>query len=83
MFTRTRTPTIMDGVVIRWTLVGYDRWAQPGEISASRNGVLISGSWPVLSDPEELATIKATLDEAVEAHRRLRRGDRMEEVDRG
>lgn len=69
MFTRTRTPTIMDGVVIRWRLDG--RW-HDGEISASRNGVVICGRWPTLSDPEAIATVKEVLDDAHRTHLALR-----------
>ena len=43
-FICTLTPTIMDGLVVRWDL---DGWGD-GQISASRNGVLISGGWPVM-----------------------------------
>lgn len=69
MFTRKETPTIMSGRVIRWQLN-----ADPfdGEISASRDGVLICGHWPVLSDPEALVEIKAILDEAQREHELMR-----------
>jgi len=45
-FERTYTPTIMDGPVIRWK-IGYST-----EVSASRNGVLISGAY-MLSYPAD------------------------------
>lgn len=49
MFTRKDTPTIMDGLVVRYQLTtdAYD-----GEINASRNGVGILGRWPILSVEE-------------------------------
>lgn len=44
VFYRKDTPTIMSGLVIRYKL----REPYTGEISASREGVLVSGSWPVM-----------------------------------
>lgn len=45
MFIRQDYPTIMDGLVIRYRLRSP---AFDGEISASRNGICISGSWPTM-----------------------------------
>ena len=45
-FEREETPTIMDGLVVRWTF--NTGWVNKPEISASRNGVCISGAWPTL-----------------------------------
>lgn len=69
MFARKETPTIMDGLVIRWQLGGGGPFT--GEISASRNGVLICGTWPTFRDPEALVEIKAILDEAYREHHRM------------
>lgn len=51
LFTRNDTPTVMDGLVVRYQLTTerYD-----GEINASRNGVSISGRWPVFSVDESV-----------------------------
>jgi hypothetical protein len=56
-FNRDETPTIMDGLVVRWK--GKVNYANYPEISASRNGVLISGAWPVMTAAgiEEVHTI--------------------------
>ncbi len=56
---RVETPTIMDGLVVRW--YGKVSWENKPEISASRNGVLISGAFPVLTD---VSSVKAMLDTA-------------------
>lgn len=53
------TPTIMDGLVVRWQLEGRG----DGEVSASRNGVLICGGWPVLST-DGIEGLKQVLDKA-------------------
>lgn len=49
MFKRKDTPTVMDGLVVRYQLES-DLYS--GEINASRNGVSISGRWPILSTEE-------------------------------
>lgn len=49
MFIRKDTPTIMDGLVVRYQL---ESDVYNGEINASRNGVSISGRWPILSIEE-------------------------------
>lgn len=71
LFTRKRTPTIMDGLVIRWQL------AEPytGQINASRNGVWIGGTFPVSSDPAFIEEAKVILDEAHRTHLQLRAED--------
>ena len=68
-FEREETPTVMDGIVIRWrAIVG---WHDIPEISASRNGVLISGSWPVL-EGKGIEAVKAQLDEAHAKYQELK-----------
>lgn len=69
-FDRNVTPTIMDGEVVRWQ--GRVSWLTKPEISASRNGILISGAWPVF-DEVGLETIKNTLDLAVIEYHRLKK----------
>ena len=66
MFDREETPTIMDGTVIRWTM--KVEWRSKPEISASRNGVGLSGHWPILCDASQIEAVKAQLDEAWDAH---------------
>lgn len=46
------TPTIMDGVVVRWGDKGSDN-----EISASRNGVMVHG-WMILRTPHDRAELE-------------------------
>lgn len=46
MFTRKDTPTVMDGMVVRYQIQSE---VYSGEINASRNGVSLSGHWPVFS----------------------------------
>lgn len=46
MFKRKDTPTIMDGLVVRYQL---DSDIYTGEINASRNGVSLYGTWPTFS----------------------------------
>lgn len=70
-FTCKVTPTIMDGLVVRWKL---DGWGD-GEISASRKGVLISGNWPIMgADGVEL--LKKMLDRAHGCFRVIEQADR-------
>jgi hypothetical protein len=73
-FRRKKTPTIMDGLVVRWTVSkGHSR---AGEISASRNGVLVSGYFPRTCDKEWLKGFKATLDIAFDEYRKMARRGR-------
>lgn len=72
-FTRTRTPTIMDGIVIRYRLDGTGHAHQP-EISASRNGVTIAGAWPQITDETVWAQAQVTMMRAWEDFRVLARG---------
>ena len=73
-FDREETPTIMDGLVIRWTMkVG---WSNRPEISASRNGVCLSGCWPTLKSVEELDAVKRQLGEAFVEHLAIQRSMR-------
>ena len=70
-FDREETPTIMDGLVVRW--YGKVGWSNKPEISASRNGVVIYGAWPTLSSQASLDAVKAKLDEALQVHQQLAR----------
>lgn len=67
-FERKDTPTVMDGMVVRWK--GMVEWRNYPEISASRNGVCISGGWPTLGY-NDIESIKAKLDEAYTKHQEL------------
>lgn len=49
MFTRKDTPTVMDGMVVRWQL---ESDVYSGQINASRNGVSMCGRWPILTTEE-------------------------------
>lgn len=60
MFKRKDTPTVMDGLVVRYQL---ESDIYSGEINASRNGVSISGRWPILST-EETVMVEETLARA-------------------
>lgn len=68
-FTRKDTPTIMDGLVVRWQ-IGGDVYT--GEINASRNGVSIRGTWPVMS-ADSAAVVEEQLRYAAIAHEEIRR----------
>lgn len=59
---------MMDGLVIRWK--GITGWRNSPEISASRNGVCISGCWPIL-DSNGIESVKAQLDQACAKHQEL------------
>jgi hypothetical protein len=76
------TPTIMDGPVLRWEggfrrgtyrdiFSGESRTDWSGEISASRNGVIIAGDWAPLTSAEEVAAFAETMNKALAAHQRL------------
>ena len=71
-FEKKITATIMDGEVVRWQ--GQVNWVNQPEISASRNGILICGAWPV-TDEMGIDVIKNTLDEAVTAYHLLKGGE--------
>lgn len=58
LFRREDTPTIMDGLVIRY------KWRQTSEISASRNGVSVHLQMDGLNRPEDLLDLKKYLDMA-------------------
>jgi len=68
-FEKKITATIMDGEVVRWQ--GKVNWTNVPEISASRNGVLICGAWPVM-DKNGTEVVKNTLDLALAAYEFLR-----------
>lgn len=75
LFDREETPTIMDGLVIRWTMkVG---WASKPEISASRNGVGLSGHWPILHSVGQIDAVERQLGEAFVEHLAMKRRSRL------
>lgn len=67
-----RTPTIQDGLVIRWNPDPENYRA--GEVSASRNGILISGFWDVWRTRDEIAAFNALIEQAWAAHLMLKAG---------
>ena len=64
-----RTPTIMDGLVVRWNLQGDER----REVSASRNGVAINGWW-MFGSTETITEFQGLISEAWRAHALLKKG---------
>jgi hypothetical protein len=58
----------MSGMVVRYYILSNARWPD-GEISASRDGVLISGNWHTTKSVNE---IKAVLDRAQEQYENLK-----------
>ena len=73
MFKREDCPTIMDGWVVRYRLTSG---MYSGEINASRNGVSIAGTWPIMNVPRNLTEIVTTLHKAALQARHLAgRGD--------
>lgn len=60
MFIRKDTPTVMDGLVVRWQLTSD---VYTGEINASRNGVSLFGHWPIMTT-EETVMVEETLARA-------------------
>lgn len=71
-FVCKRTPTIMDGPVFRWQLASMHRHPAPGEISVSRNGVLIDGTWPIILDEAFLGAFICVLGDAWSVYRKRR-----------
>ncbi len=69
-FEREECPTVMDGLVIRFTLDAG--WSNHPEISTSRNGVCISGAWPTLDSQQEIESVKAQLDSAFKIFQELK-----------
>lgn len=63
---REDTPTIMDGLVVRYSCCGY-------EISASRNGVMIQDGGMCLADAR-IERFTETLERARRQHLHLRAG---------
>jgi len=59
----------MTGLVVRY--VGIVKYPDAPEISASRDGVVISGSWPSFSSKETVEDVKALLDHAFRQHRAI------------
>lgn len=66
-----RYPTIMSGLVLRFNRRGDESYHNALEISASRDGVSISGHWPIM-DAAGVAAVKRILDIAVEAAAEIR-----------
>lgn len=60
MFARKDFPTIMSGLVVRYQITSEPYTA---EINASREGVSISGTWPVM-DAESTVLVGETLARA-------------------
>lgn len=48
LFVRRDTPTVMDGIVVRWQLNPALWRTYSGEINASREGVGICRIWPIM-----------------------------------
>lgn len=60
MFVRCDTPTVMDGLVVRYTL-NPERWRNyNGQINASREGVGLSGIWPIMP-PDMVVVVEEQL----------------------
>lgn len=53
--TRRQTATIMDGLVIRYEFAA--NWTNTPEVNASRNGVSLGGSWPIIKDLSRLLAV--------------------------
>jgi hypothetical protein len=64
-FKRVETPTIPDGVIIKWQ--GVVDYPDAPEIVASEDGVTILGTWPVM-DKDDIADVKNYLDIAVKEY---------------
>lgn len=60
------TPTICDGPVFRW------QWCRGFEVSASRNGVVLSGDSPQMGE-SETDRLGNLIDVAASVHRQLDR----------
>ena len=59
-FYRYDTPTIMSGLVVR-----YQMEHSGGQVNASRQGVGVQGSWPIMDD-EEIEIVYALMKRASE-----------------
>lgn len=70
-FAREETPTIMSGRVVRWLMVPAP-WHNCPEVSASRDGVLISGAWPIMTD-DALNDLREVLSLAQKEYLSMRR----------
>lgn len=58
-FYRHDTPTIMDGMVVRYCIDGWD-----GQITASRNGVSSQGTFPMLTTIDDILACQMVLRRA-------------------
>lgn len=66
-FTRKDTPTIMDGMVVRYRCGNF-------EINASRNGISTQGSLPMVWREEDLEVLLDHLRRAFDQYARLSSG---------
>lgn len=72
-FERKVTPTIMDGEVVRWREV-VPEGMRGGEVSASRNGVMVSGPFGIMNSRQDADVLVELIREAcIEADRLCRR----------
>lgn len=69
-FRREDTPTIMDGLVVRYKV--STAYPHQAEVSASKHGVLISGAWPLLESVEDVEAVVRQLWRAYEQYQHLR-----------
>ena len=74
--TQRKYTTIMSGLVVRWKFKdsSYD-----SEINASRDGVSISGSWPIMKG-NTCANIISVLEDARKVHFRLLDNGPLDEI---
>ena len=71
-FYRADYPTIQSGKVVRYRKLHYPYPGLHPEISASRDGVNIDGSWERLH-PADVSRIAAVLERAFEQHEYIKR----------
>lgn len=80
------TPTIMSGAVVRYQsgyergtrrdmFTGEERIEYSAEISASRDGVMIQGAWPMITQQSDIEDLATMLQRAFSAHRRIKVGE--------
>ena len=69
------TPTIMSGAVLRFNLP-HDRRPLPFEVSASRDGVMVSGASPLMHERSHVLRLAGVLALAHLVHEHLRAHDR-------
>ena len=72
--------TIMSGLVVRWRFAPkHGDVRSDAEINASRDGVSICGSWPIMGN-ETLERVIATLEVARTISMRISAGDELPEI---